>query len=277
MRQEYRRLPQTGRRHRGHASCTPADSTPSGSRYERLRPCSTARSRQDNTGELGDTNWVLRGSGRRVRRHRSPRWNCSARRQWIRTPAACSRTRTPLAQDRAAGAGTGPQPDLPLAAQRISPPDSPGVDPGFGMALYNCGSCGAATPCWTTPTAGGPHYTPRHLNDRIVVPGARALGVGLGVTEQHGVPGQGFFRLLPRRLVEPHRAQSPAPVPARRCGRAAITALRRTPPRPAVPSATSPPCPQQGDPGYKATSVMLGVRAGLALRPRQTVDLHVVL
>ena len=235
------------------------------------------RAEQDGTGELGDTNFVLRGlkggvSGGTV----------ASMVEIFRASSNDPNTRRlledpyTLTQDRGAEPELGPQPDLPWRRGREIAPELAGSGP----------------PAFVHGRVQHPHRATqqraarlrlrqevplrREPERRLLGSRTRCVGGGVGGEQRWRCLGSRFFRFLPRRLVErivPKPGTGPSEE-ARESGYYKVETYTTT----TGGARTSPTMSQQGDPGYKATSVMLGECAlALAFDRDKLSDLHGVL
>ncbi|MGY4710463.1 saccharopine dehydrogenase family protein [Mycolicibacterium sp. CBM1] len=235
------------------------------------------RAEQDNAGELGDTSFVLRGFSGGV-----SGGTVASMIEVFRASSNDPNTRRmledpyTLTQDRSGEPELGPQPDLPWRRGRDIAPELAGVwTTGFVMALYNTRIVRRSNAL--LDYAYGRRF--RYAENMSVGASAVAPVVSaLATAANNGVVALGsrFFRFLPRRLVE-RIAPKPGTGPseqARERGyyRAETYTTTTTGARYLATIA------QQGDPGYKATSVMLGeCGLALALDRDKLTDLHGVL
>jgi len=235
------------------------------------------RAEQDGTGELGDTNFVLRGlsggvsggtaaSGVEIFRASS---NDPNTRRLLEDPYT-------LTQDRGAEPELGPQPDLPWRRGREIAPELAGSwTTGFFMAIYNTRivrrSNGLLDYAYGTRFRYAEHMS---VGSSVLAP----LTSAVASAANNGVVALGtrFFRFVPRRLVErivPKPGTGPSEE-AREKGYYRAETYTTTTGGARYVARMS----QQGDPGYKATSVMLGECAlALAFDRDKLSDLHGVL
>lgn len=235
------------------------------------------RAEQDGTGELGDTNFVLRGfsggvsggtaaSGIEIFRASS---NDPNTRRLLEDPYT-------LTQDRAAEPELGPQPDLPWRRGRDIAPELAGTwTTGFFMAVYNTRIVRRSNALLDYAYGRRFRYAENmSVGSSILAP----LTSAVASAANNGVVALGsrFFRFLPRRLVErivPKPGTGPSEEARERGYYRAETYTTTTGGARYVATIS-----QQGDPGYKATSVMLGECAlALALDRDKLSDLHGVL
>ena len=235
------------------------------------------RAEQDGTGELGDTNWVLRdaklglsggtaASGVEIFRASS---NDPNTRRLIEDPYN-------LSQDRGAEPELGPQPDLPWRRWRDIAPELAGTwTTGFFMAIYNTRIVRRSNSLLNYAYGRKFRYA-EHMSvgSSVLAPLTSAV---LSVANNGAVAlASRFFRFVPRRLVErivPKPGTGPSEE-AREKGYYRAETYTTTTGGARYVARMS----QQGDPGYKATSVMLGECAlALAFDRDKLSDLHGVL
>lgn len=235
------------------------DSIPSDmSVYELFR-----RARHDGTGELVDTDYVLRSFSGGV-----SGGTIASMIEVFRASSGDPDTRRllsdpyTLAQDRGAEPELGPQPDLPWRRGREIAPELDGVwAAGFVMAMYNTRIVRRSNAL--LDYAYGHRF--RYAEYMGVGPSPLAPVVAAATTAATAgtaALGGRFFRLLPRRLVD-RIAPKPGTGPseeARERGYYRVETYTTTSTGARYVATMS----QSGDPGYKATSVMLG-ECGLAL------------
>jgi len=235
------------------------DSIPSDmSVYELFR-----RARHDGTGELVDTNYVLRSFSGGV-----SGGTIASMIEVFRASSGDPDTRRllgdpyTLAQDRGAEPELGPQPDLPWRRGREIAPELDGVwAAGFVMAMYNTRIVRRSNAL--LDYAYGHRF--RYAEYMGVGPSPLAPVAAAATTAAiagTAALGGRFFRLLPRRLVD-RIAPKPGTGPseeARERGYYRVETYTTTSTGARYVATMS----QSGDPGYKATSVMLG-ECGLAL------------
>jgi trans enoyl reductase len=217
----------------------------------------------DGTGELGDTTFVVRGfsgglSGGTIASMTELLRMASSDpevRRMINDPYT-------LTTDRGAEPELGRQPDLPWRRGKEIAPELAGLwTAGFVMAPYNTRVVRRSNALQEWAYGRRLRYAEViSLGSSVAAPVASAAITGA----TNGIFGLGsrFFRLLPRALVErivPKPGTGPSEA-ARERGyyKAETYATTTTGARYVVTIA------QQGDPGYKATSVLLG-ESGLAL------------
>ncbi len=221
------------------------------------------RARQDGAGELGRTDFVVRSlsgglsggtvaSGVEVLRTVSS--DPDARRQFA-DPYT-------LSPDRGAEPELGAQPDLQWHRGRQIAPELAGLwTAGFAMAPTNTRIVRRSNALQGWAYGSQFRYSEHmSLGSSLVAPVASAVvnGVGNAVT---GL-GSRYFRLLPSRLVErvlPKPGTGPSAA-VRQRGRYKVETYTTT----SSGARYVATMVQQGDPGYQATSVLLG-ESGLAL------------
>jgi short subunit dehydrogenase-like uncharacterized protein len=235
------------------------DSIPSDmSVYELFR-----RARHDGTGELVDTNYVLRSFSGGV-----SGGTIASMIEVFRASSGDPDTRRllsdpyTLAQDRGAEPELGPQPDLPWRRGREIAPELDGVwAAGFVMAMYNTRIVRRSNAL--LDYAYGHRF--RYAEYMGVGPSPLAPVAAAATTAAiagTAALGGRFFRLLPRRFVD-RIAPKPGTGPSdevRERGYYRVETYTTTSTGARYVATMS----QSGDPGYKATSVMLG-ECGLAL------------
>lgn len=218
---------------------------------------------EDGTGQLGDTTFVLRGmsgglsggsiaSGTEMMRAVSS--DPEARR------AVCDPYT--LTTDRAAEPELGAQPDFPMRRGGQIAPELAGLwAGGFVMAQHNTRIVRRSNALQDWAYGRGFRYSEvMSFGSSVAAPVTSAIVTG--ATAGLRAAGNRYFRLLPRSLVE-----RMAPRPGTGPGEAARERGYYT-----VETYTTTTCgaryvatmAQRGDPGYKATSVLLG-ESGLAL------------
>ncbi|WP_059018058.1 trans-acting enoyl reductase family protein [Mycobacterium sp. M26] len=221
------------------------------------------RAQQDGTGELGDTNFVLRGFSGGV-----SGGTVASMIEVFRASSNDPNTRRlfedpyTLSQDRAAEPELGPQPDLPWRRGRDIAPELAGTwTTGFAMALYNTRIVRRSNALLDYAYGTRFRYAENmSVGSSVLAPVISAVATAAN----NGVVALGsrFFRLLPRRLVErvaPKPGTGPSDEAREKGYYRAETYTTTTGGARYVATIA-----QQGDPGYKATSVMLG-ECGLAL------------
>jgi short subunit dehydrogenase-like uncharacterized protein len=181
-----------------------------------------------------------------------------------------------LSTDRSAEPELGPQPDLPWRRGRQIAPELTGLwTAGFVMAPYNTRIVRRSNALLQWAYGRQFRYSENmSLGSSPVAPLASAVVTGVG-NATFGLGGR-YFRLLPRRLLErvaPKPGTGPSPA-ARERGYYRIETYTTT----TTGARYVARMEQRGDPGYKATSVLLG-ECGLALATdRDKIsDLHGVL
>ncbi len=218
---------------------------------------------QDGAGELTDTNFVLRRfsgglSGGTI----------ASMIEVLHTASTDSDARRllsdpyTLSSDRAAEPDLGRQPDMPLRRGRDIAPELTGIwTAGFMMAPYNTRIVRRSNALLGWAYGRRFRYSEHmSLGASVVAPMASAIVTGAG-NVMFGL-GSRYFRLLPRRLVErlaPKPGTGPSEAARERGYYQAETYTATTTGARYVARIA-----QQGDPGYKATSVLLG-ESGLAL------------
>jgi short subunit dehydrogenase-like uncharacterized protein len=235
------------------------DSVPSDmSVYELFR-----RARQDGAGELCDTNYVLRSFSGGV-----SGGTVASMIEVFRASSGDPDTRRlladpyTLAQDRGAEPELGPQPDLPWRRGREIAPELDGVwAAGFVMAMYNTRIVRRSNALLDYAYGHRFRYAEYMGVGPSPMAGVAAAATTAAVAGTAALGGR-FFRLLPRRLVE-RVAPKPGTGPSeevRERGYYRVETYTTTSTGARYVATMS----QSGDPGYKATSVMLG-ECGLAL------------
>ncbi|BBU22024.1 saccharopine dehydrogenase family protein [Mycobacterium xenopi] len=218
---------------------------------------------RDGAGELADTDFVLRGfsgglSGGTI----------ASMIEVLHTASTDSEARRllsdpyTLSTDRAAEPELGRQPDLPLRRGRDIAPELAGIwTAGFMMAPYNTRIVRRSNALLDWAYGRRFRYSEHmSLGSSFVAPVASVMVSGAG-NAMFGL-GARYFRLLPRRLVQwlaPKPGTGPSEAARERGYYQAETYTTTTTGARYVASIA-----QQGDPGYKATSVLLG-ESGLAL------------
>ena len=235
------------------------DSVPSDmSVYELFR-----RARQDGTGELVDTDYVLRSFSGGV-----SGGTIASMIEVFRASSGDPDTRRlladpyTLAQDRGAEPELGPQPDLPRRRGREIAPELDGVwAAGFVMAMYNTRIVRRSNALLDYAYGHRFRYAEYMGVGPSPLAGVAAAATTAAVAASAALGGR-FFRLLPRRLVD-RIAPKPGTGPSeevRERGYYRVETYTTTSTGARYVATMS----QSGDPGYKATSVMLG-ECGLAL------------
>ena len=221
------------------------------------------RAAEDDTGELGDTNLVVRSfaggvSGGTVASGidmmRTASSDPDARRM-VNDPYT-------LTTDRGAEPDLGPQPDFRWRRGRDIAPELSGIWTGaFVMGPYNTRIVRRSNALQDWAYGRRFRYTENmSLGSSVAAPLASAMATGANATV-FGL-GNRYLRLLPQRLVE-RVAPKPGTGPSERAreqGHYRIETYTTTTAGARYVAAFG----QQGDPGYKATSVLLG-ESGLAL------------
>ncbi|BBZ76713.1 enoyl reductase [Mycolicibacterium anyangense] len=235
------------------------------------------RAQQDGTGELGDTNFVLRGFSGGV-----SGGTVASMIEVFRASSNDPNTRRlfedpyTLSQDRAAEPELGPQPDLPWRRGRDIAPELAGTwTTGFVMALYNTRIVRRSNALLDYAYGTRFRYAENmSVGSSILAPAISAVATAAN----NGVVALGsrFFRLLPRRVVErvaPKPGTGPSAQAREKGFYRAETYTTTTGGARYVATIA-----QQGDPGYQATSVMLGECAlALAFDREKLSDLRGVL
>jgi len=235
------------------------------------------RATRDGAGELGDTNYVLRSfsggfSGGTIASMIEV-FRASSGDPDIRRLLADPYT---LAQDRGAEPELGPQPDLPWRRGREIAPELDRVwAAGFVMAPYNTRIVRRSNALLDYAYGRRFRYAEyMGVGPSVLAPVASAATTA--ATAGAAALGGRFFRLLPRRLVE-RIAPKPGIGPSddvRERGYYRVETYTTTSTGARYVATMS----QSGDPGYKATSVMLGeCGLALALDRDKLTDLHGVL
>ncbi len=235
------------------------------------------RAQQDGTGELGDTNFVLRGFSGGV-----SGGTVASMIEVFRASSNDPNTRRlfedpyTLSQDRAAEPELGPQPDLPWRRGRDIAPELAGTwTTGFVMALYNTRIVRRSNALLDYAYGTRFRYAENmSVGSSMLAPAISAVATAAN----NGVVALGsrFFRLLPRRVVErvaPKPGTGPSAQAREKGFYRAETYTTTTGGARYVATIA-----QQGDPGYQATSVMLGECAlALAFDREKLSDLRGVL
>ena len=235
------------------------DSVPSDmSVYELFR-----RARQDGTGELVDTDYVLRSFSGGV-----SGGTIASMIEVFRASSGDPDTRRlladpyTLAQGRGAEPELGPQPDLPRRRGREIAPELDGVwAAGFVMAMYNTRIVRRSNALLDYAYGHRFRYAEYMGVGPSPLAGVAAAATTAAVAASAALGGR-FFRLLPRLLVD-RIAPKPGTGPSeevRERGYYRVETYTTTSTGARYVATMS----QSGDPGYKATSVMLG-ECGLAL------------
>jgi short subunit dehydrogenase-like uncharacterized protein len=221
------------------------------------------RATEDDSGQLGNTTLVVRSfrggmSGGTVATGLEAMRAASADpevRRTINDPYA-------LSPDRGAEPDVGPLPDYARRRGSDIAPELAGVwTAGFLMAPYNTRVVRRSNALLDWPYGRGFRYTETmSVGSSLVAPVTSAMATG-GLAATFGL-GNRFFKFLPRRLVD-RLAPAPGTGPSealRERGHYTIETYTTTGGGVRYKTAFG----QQGDPGYKATSVLLG-ESGLAL------------
>ncbi len=221
------------------------------------------RAQTDGTGELGDTDFVLRGFSGGV-----SGGTVASMIEVFRASSNDPNTRRmledpyTLTQDRAAEPELGPQPDLPWRRGREIAPELAGVwTTGFAMAMYNTRIVRRSNALLDYAYGRRLRYA-EYMSVGSSVAAPVVSAVASAANNGFVALGSRFFRLLPRRLVErivPKPGTGPSEQARDRGYYRAETYTTTT-----TGARYCATIAQQGDPGYKATSVMLG-ECGLAL------------
>lgn len=221
------------------------------------------RATQDGTGSLMDTNFVLRGfsggvSGGTVASMIEV-FDASSSDPEIREVLDDPYTLTP---DRAAEPELGPQPDLPWRRGSDIAPELAGTwTTGFAMALYNTRIVRRSNALQDYAYGRRFRYAENlSVGSSRVAPIVSAIASG--ANNAVAALGSRYFGLLPKRLIEqvvPAPGTGPSEEARDRGFYRAETYTTTT-----TGARYMATISQQGDPGYKATSVMLG-ECGLAL------------
>jgi short subunit dehydrogenase-like uncharacterized protein len=221
------------------------------------------RATEDGAGELGDTDFVVRSfsggfSGGTIASMMEVLHTASS------DPDARRQLADPytLSSDRGAEPELGRQPDLRRRRGRDIAPELAGFwTGGFLMAPYNTRIVRRSNALLDWGYGRQFRYAEHmSLGSSAVAPVASALVSGVG--NAVSALGSRYFRLLPRRLVErvaPKPGTGPGAATRERGYYRAETYTTTTTGGRYVATIA-----QQGDPGYKATSVLLG-ESGLAL------------
>jgi len=233
--------------------------------------------RDDGAGELGDTNFVMRSfsggvSGGTVASMMDVMQATSSDPD-LRRELADPYT---LSTDRGAEPDVGSQPDLPWRRGRQIAPELAGLwTTGFVMASINTRVVRRSNALQDWAYGRRFRYSENmSLGSSSLAPVASAVASGVG--KATFALGSRYFRLLPRRLVDrvvPKPGTGPGPE-ARERGYYRIETYTTTTSGARYVARME----QQGDPGYKATSVLLGeCGLALALDRDKLSDLHGVL
>jgi short subunit dehydrogenase-like uncharacterized protein len=221
------------------------------------------QAQRDGTGELGDTDFVLRGFAGGV-----SGGTVASMIEVFRASSNDPNTRRmledpyTLTDDRAVEPELGPQPDLPWRRGGNIAPELAGVwTTGFVMAMYNTRIVRRSNALLHYAYGRRFRYAENmSVGSSVAAPVASAAASAAN----NGVVALGsrFFRFLPRRLVErvaPKPGTGPSEQTRDRGYYRAETYTTTT-----TGARYRATISQQGDPGYKATAVMLG-ECGLAL------------
>jgi len=221
------------------------------------------RARQDDAGELLDTNFVLRGFSGGV-----SGGTVASMIEVFRATSGDPDTRKllqdpyTLAPDRGAEPELGAQPDLPWRRGSEIAPELAGLwAAGFVMAMYNTRIVRRSNALLDHAYGRRFRYAEyMSVGPSVTAPVVSALTTA--VTAGTSALGSRFFRFLPRRLVQ-RLAPKPGTGPSERVReqgwyRVETYTTTSTGARYVATMA------QSGDPGYKATAAMLG-ECGLAL------------
>lgn len=214
----------------------------------------------DGAGDLGDTTFVVRNaaggfSGGTI----------ASMTELMRTASSDPDVRRmitdpyTLSPDRGAEPELGPQPDLPLRKGTDIAPELAGLwAAAFVMAPYNTRVVRRSNALQDWAYGRRFRYSEvMSVGSSVAAPVAAALGTGIAAAT-FGL-GSRFFRFLPRRLVErvlPKPGTGPSESTMERGYYKAETYTTTTTGARYVAKVA-----QQGDPGYQATSVMLGESA----------------
>ena len=221
------------------------------------------RARQDAAGDLLDTNVVLRGFSGGV-----SGGTIASMIEVFRAASGDPDTRKlledpyTLAQDRGAEPELGAQPDLPWRRGREIAPELSGVwAAGFVMAMYNTRIVRRSNALLDHAYGRRFRYAEyMSVGPSVTAPVVSALTTA--ATAGASALGTRFFRYLPRRLVQ-RLAPKPGTGPSEQVrdrGFYRVETYTTTSTGARYVATMS----QSGDPGYKATAVMLG-ECGLAL------------
>ena len=221
------------------------------------------RAKADGAGELGETNFVLRGFSGGV-----SGGTVASMIEVFRATSGDPDTREllndpyTLSQDRGAEPDLGSQPDLGWRRGRDIAPELAGVwAAGFVMAMYNTRIVRRSNALLDYAYGRGFRYAEyMSMGPSLTAPVVSA--VATAATAGSAALGSRFFRFLPRRLVE-RIAPKPGTGPSeevRENGWYRVETYTTTSTGARYVATMS----QSGDPGYKATAAMLG-ECGLAL------------
>jgi short subunit dehydrogenase-like uncharacterized protein len=221
------------------------------------------RAAEDGTGELGDTNLVVRSFAGGV-----SGGTVASGIEMMRTASSDPEARRlvndpyTLTTDRGAEPELGPQPDFPWRRGRDIAPELSGTWTGaFVMGPYNTRIVRRSNALQDWAYGKRFRYAENmSFGSSLAAPVASAMATGANVTV-FGLASR-YFRLLPGKLVE-RIAPKPGTGPsekAREHGHYTIETYTTT----TTGARYIATFGQRGDPGYKATSVLLG-ESGLAL------------
>ncbi len=222
-----------------------------------------SRARQDNAGDLLDTNYVLRDFAGGV-----SGGTIASMIELMRTASADADVRKmledpyTLTQDRGAEPEFGPQPDLPLRRGRDIAPELAGSwAGGFVMAPYNTRIVRRSNALLDYAYGRRFRYA-EYMGTGRSITAPVVAAVTTAVTNATASLGYRLFRFLPRGLVD-RVAPKPGTGPSeevRENGHYRVETYTTTSTGARYVATMS----QSGDPGYKATAAMLG-ECGLAL------------
>jgi short subunit dehydrogenase-like uncharacterized protein len=221
------------------------------------------RAAEDGTGELGDTDLVVRSFAGGV-----SGGTVASGIEMMRTASSDPDARRAvddpytLTLDRGAEPDLGPQPDFPWRRGRDIAPELAKIWTGaFFMGPYNTRIVRRSNALQDWAYGRRFRYAENmSLGSSVAAPVASAIATGIGAAA-YGL-GNRYFRLLPQRLVE-RIAPKPGTGPsdeAREHGHYRTETYTRTSSGARYVATMA----QRGDPGYQATSVLLG-ESGLAL------------
>jgi len=221
------------------------------------------RARQDGTGELGDTDFVLRGFSGGV-----SGGTIASMIEVFRASSGDADTRRllndpyTLSQDRPAEPEFGDQPDLRWRRGAEIAPELDGVwAAGFVMAMYNTRIVRRSNALLDYAYGRNFRYSEyMSVGPSLTAPVTSAVATAASVASS--ALGSRFFGLLPTRLVE-RIAPKPGTGPSQQVrdnGWYRVETYTTT----STGARYVATMTQSGDPGYKATAVMLG-ECGLAL------------
>ncbi len=222
-----------------------------------------SRARQDNEGDLLDTNYVLRDFAGGV-----SGGTIASMIELMRSASADADVRKmledpyTLTQDRGAEPEFGPQPDLPLRRGRDIAPELAGSwAGGFVMAPYNTRIVRRSNALLDYVYGRRFRYA-EYMGTGRSITAPLVAAVTTAVTNATAALGYRLFRFLPRGLVD-RVAPKPGTGPSeqvRENGHYRVETYTTTSTGARYVATMS----QSGDPGYKATAAMLG-ECGLAL------------